>query len=163
MNIFDHINIQTLRKLTAERPTLRIGCCSWMLPFIDGIKNVDIYEIGKLYNYGSFSVSPVRLYHDVPNCGYRVFKGEHKLIHITDTSHLQGISAKNYDLYAIEHNYNEDTVFETIRILESQGKFAHQLGSLNSHLSEQQAREFISNNRKESSVVIRLHETKTTL
>ena len=110
---------------------------------------------------GRFSISPFKLYHDVQNCGYRIFKDEVKIFHATDTAHLQGISAKEYDLYAIEHNYNEDTVYDIIREQESQGKFAHQRGSINSHLSEQQARDFIFKNKKESSQILRLHETKS--
>ncbi len=156
----DHINISAVKKLAFERPTLRFGCCEWMLPLLSGIKNVDVYDIGKIYDYGSFSISPVKLYHDVPNCGYRIFKGETKIFHATDTAHLIGISAKNYDLYAIESNYDEDTVFDSIREIEYFGGFAHQRGAINSHLSEQQARDFIFENRKETSEVIRLHEHK---
>lgn len=159
----DHINIDTLRKIAFERPSLRIGCCKWMLEYVEAFKNVDLYEIGKVYDYGLFSVSPVKLYHDVDNCGYRIFKGDTKIFHATDTAHLKGISAKNYDLYAIEHNYDEDTVYQIIEKLESAGKFAHQRGSINSHLSEQQARDFIFKNKFENSKVLRLHETKTLL
>lgn len=158
----DHIKMTTLNRIMAERPSIRIGCCEWMTDFVKQYpRNVDVYEIGKIYNYGAFSVSPIRLYHDVPNAGYRIFKGNHKTIHATDTAHLQGITAKGYDLFAIEHNYDADTVFDTIARIEAAGGFAHQRGSINSHLSEQQAREFISANRKESSVIVRLHETKT--
>ena len=161
MNIFDHINILTIKKLAKERPTLRFGCCKWMLPLLDSIKNIDVYEIGKLYDYGQFKISPVQLYHDVPNVGYRIFKGEHKLIHATDTQHLLGITAKYYDLFMIESNYNEDTVLETIARIEAQGGYAHQRGSINSHLSEQQCNEFFYTNKKDNSKLIRLHETKT--
>lgn len=157
----DHINITTVKKLAFERPTLRFGCCEWMIPLLHGIKNVDVYRIGEVYNYGQFSVSPVKLYHDVDNCGYRIFKGETKIFHATDTSTLEGITAKNYDLYSIESNYNEDTVFDSIREKEYFGQYAYQRGSVNSHLSEQQTRDFIFKNRKESSEVLRLHETKT--
>ena len=159
----DHINAQTLRKLAYERPTLRVGCGVWMKDFVGGIKNVDYYEAGEVYNYGSFSISPIKLYHDVPNFGYRIFKDETKIIHCTDTCHLEGISAKEYDLYAIEHNYDEDVVNEIILRLESEGKFAHQRGAINSHLSEQQARDFIFKNKGPNSQVLRLHETKTLL
>lgn len=157
----DHLNIQTLKKLSFARPTLRFGIGSFLKDQFIGIKNVDVYEAGKIYDYGDFKISPVTLYHDTPCFGFRIFKGNHKTLHCTDTAHLQGISAKEYDLYALEHNYNEDTVYDIIREQESQGKFAHQRGSINSHLSEQQARDFIFKNRKESSQILRLHETKS--
>lgn len=155
----DHINISTLKAIQSERPTLRIGCCEWMLPFVEGLRNVDVYEIGNVYDYGLFSLSPVKLYHDVPNCGYRIFKNDIKIFHATDTAHLDGILAENYDLYAIEHNYDEDTIQDVITRQEDAGMFAHQKGSMNSHLSEQQARDFLFKNRKNNSEVIRLHES----
>lgn len=157
----DHINKSTLNKLVSERPALRIGCCSWMSEHVAGIRNVDFYEIGQMYNYGSFSVSPIKLYHDVPNCGYRIFKDGKKILHATDTAHLDGITALKYDLYAIEHNYNEDTVFDSIKAKQARGEYAHQRGSINSHLSEQQARDFIFKNKADYSQVLRLHETKS--
>ena len=74
----DHINIATLKKMQFERPSLRIGCCRWMLDKIEGLKNIDVFEIGANYDYGTFVISPVKLYHNVENCGYRIFKGNTK-------------------------------------------------------------------------------------
>lgn len=161
MNIFDHINILTIKKLAKERPTLRFGCGEWMLPFLDGIKNIDIYETGKIYDYGSFKISPITLYHDCKTFGYRIFKGSHKLIHCTDTAHLLGITACNYDEYYLESNYNSDTIWDTINALESQGKYAYMRGSINTHLSEQQCNEFFYTNKKDNSKLIRLHQSNT--
>ena len=155
----DHIYMSTLTKLVKERPTIRIGCCEWMADLVKGLKNVDVFDIGQTYNYGAVKISPLRLYHDVPNCGYRIFKDDTKIIHCTDTAHLEGIEAPNYDLYAIEHNYNEETIHENIAALEARGKFPYMKGSLNSHLSEQQARDFFFRNKGEHSQLIRLHET----
>jgi len=89
----DHINIETLRRICGARPTVRVGCCDWMLPHLDKIRNVDVYEIGVEYNYRAFSLMPLKLYHDVPQCGYRIFKDGYRLIHCTDTQHLNGITA----------------------------------------------------------------------
>lgn len=159
----DHINIDTLKKLVKERPTLRIGCGEWMKDKVAMFKKVDILEIGNTYDYGQFQISPVKLYHDVPNCGYRIFKNGTKIFHATDTAHLEGITAQGYDLFAIEHNYNEETVFDVIREKESRGEYAHQRGSINSHLSEQKAKDFIFKNRSEFSQVLRLHESSSSL
>lgn len=157
----DHFNIKTIKKLAFERPSLRFGCCEWMLPLLKGIKNVDVYEFGEWYDYGLFKIATGKCYHDVPNCFYRIEKDGYKIFRATDTAHLDGITAKNYDIFAIEHNYNEDTVYDTIKRIELSGGYAHQRGSINTHLSEQQARDFIFKNRKETSEVIRLHESKT--
>lgn len=159
----DHINTQTVRKLASERPTLRIGCGEWMKEHLEGIKNVDYYDFGQIYNYGSFSISPIRLYHDVPNFGYRIFKGETKIIHCTDTAHLSGITAENYTLFMLESNYDEETIWERIRAKEQRGEFAHERGAINSHLSEQAARDFFFKNKGPESKLVRLHETKSYL
>ncbi len=156
----DHFNLKTIKKLQGNRPALRIGCCDWLLPLLAGLKNIDVYEIGKIYDYGVFQVSPIKLYHDVPNCGYRIFKDDYKIIHCTDTQHLKGISAKNYDLYAIEHNYDEDKAQEAIEIAAQTGEFCHAQGSINSHLSYQQAWHFINDSRKSTSEVLELHKSE---
>lgn len=156
----DHLNIDTLRRLCKERPTVRVGCCEWMLPHLEGIKNVDVFEIGKEYDYVHFSLVPVKLYHDVPQCGFKIFKGDHKIFHATDTCTLAGIEAKNYTIYAIEHSYDADTIFGVIEEKESRGVFAYERGVIQSHLSEQAARQFIFNNAGENYEVLRLHESK---
>lgn len=157
----DHLNIATIKKLALERPALRFGCGAFLLPFLEGIKNVDVYETGKIYDYGSFKVSPVKLYHDVPNFGYRIFKGNHKLIHCTDTFTLQGIIAKEYNLFMLECNYDEDTVWDIIRAKEERGEYAHQRGSINSHLSRQAAQNFVLSNAGENYEFVMLHQSKT--
>ena len=125
---------------------------------VEMFRNVDVYEIGKVYDYKLFTISPIKLYHDVPNCGYRIIKDGFKIFHATDTAHLNGIEAKGYDIYAIEHNYNEDTVFDQIREKEQNGQFAYEKGAINSLLSVQKASDFIYRNRCERSSVVRLHE-----
>ncbi|MBC7845751.1 MAG: MBL fold metallo-hydrolase [Flavobacterium sp.] len=159
----DHLNISTIKKLAFERPTLRFACGEFLAEFLLGIKNVDILEAGKVYDYSQFKVSPITLYHDVKNFGYRIFKDDTKIIHCTDTSHLEGVTAKDYDLYAIESNYNEETIFKSIETKKAKGEFTYQEGAINSHLSEQQARDFIFKNKGEKSKVLRLHESTSNL
>ena len=149
----DHLNIETLRKIVFERPGIRIACGDWLKDQIN-FGNVDVLKFGAVYNYTGFQVSVVKLYHDVPNCGYRIFKDGTKIFHATDTGTLEGITAKNYDLYAIESNYPEDTINAQIE------RNYYKIGAVNSHLSDQQARNFIDENRGEFSQVLRLHESK---
>lgn len=156
----DHLNIDTLRRLCKERPTVRVGCCEWMLPHLEGIKNVDVFEIGNEYDYVHFSLIPVKLYHDVQNCGYKIFRKGHKIFHATDTAHLNGIQARGYDLYALEHNYDEEIINQIIAEKEAAGIFSYEKGAINSHLSEQAARQFIFNNAGENYEVLRLHESR---
>ena len=157
----DHINLSTLKKLQRERPTMRIGCCQWLSEKLSELNNIDIYEIGKIYKYGAFEISPVKLYHDVPNCGYRIFKDDFKIFHATDTGHLEGITAKNYDLYAIEHNYDEEKLNNAKEISHQKGIYTHAFGSEKTHLSWQQAQDFIKLNRKEKSEILELHKSQS--
>ena len=158
----DHLKIRTLQRLQAERPTLRIACGDFLLEELPCIKNIDVLQVGKIYNYGAFKVSPVKLYHDVPNFGWRIFlPNGQKIFHATDTVHLEGISAKGYDLYAIEHNYCEEYIQEAIEEARANGEYTHAYSNINTHLSAQQARAFIDKNRKESSEVLELHKSRS--
>ena len=89
----DHFNRTTLRLLSEARPTLRFACCEWLVtPLLEtGVSkhSIDVLEIGKIYNYKAFKVSPVKLYHDVPNCGYRLFSAKKKPFMRQIQAHLQ--------------------------------------------------------------------------
>ena len=156
----DHLNVATLKKIISERPALRVGCCEWLKDKLDFVKNLG-YLSGWKPTIMVVKISPIQLYQTCPNCGYRCFFDMMKIIHATDTAHLEGITASEYDVYAIEHNYDEDTVFESIKAIEAAGGYAHQRGSINSHLSDQQATEFIWKNKgKKRAFDSRLHEHK---
>jgi len=142
----DHLNISTIKSLSFDRPSLRFGCGSHLIQHLAGVRNVDVYEVGKMYDYGTFRISPVKLYHDVENFGYRIFKGDKKVFHATDTFTLQGISAVGYNIYAIEANYDEDRVLDVITDKQMRGEYAYQRGAINSHLSMQQAQNFVLRN-----------------
>ena len=158
----DHLKIRTLQRLQAERPTLRVACGDFLLEELPCIKNIDVLQVGKIYDYGAFKVSPVKLYHDVPNIGWRIFLNNgQKIFHATDTAHLEGITAKGYDLYAIEHNYCEEYIQQAIEEARANGEYTHAYGNINTHLSIQQARAFIEANRKESSEVLELHKSRS--
>ena len=108
----DHFNKRTIKKLAEERPTLRFACGKQLVPDVVkcGVKkrNIDVVESGKIYDYKAFKISPFTLYHDVENIGWRIFSGGEKAIYATDTKTLDGITAKDYDLYLIEANYTDE-------------------------------------------------------
>lgn len=160
----DHINTKTLKRVVKERPTLRIGCCEWMIPKLEeaGIpkKNIDIYKIGKTNRYSLFDITPVKLYHNVPNCGYRIYIGNEKVFYATDTGHLEGITAKGYSLYMIECNYTDEDIQKRIADKEQKGEYAYEYDVLHNHLSQKQCDEFIANNAGRHSKFIYLHQHK---
>ena len=87
------------KETVEERPTLRFACCEWLLNQLleCGVerKNIDVLKIGTRYDYKLFKVVPIKLYHDVPQCGYRVLFDDYKVIYMTDTKTVEGITAKD--------------------------------------------------------------------
>lgn len=146
----DHIKKATIKKLASERPTLRFACCVWLVPILINCnvseRNIDVLTVGKIYNYGAFKVSPIKLYHDVLNCGYRLYFGEKKVLYATDTAHLDGISAKDYDLYLIEANYTEEDLQRRIKEKQEKGEYSYEMNAASRHLSKEQADEFLIEN-----------------
>lgn len=121
-------------------------------------KNIDIFQIGTTYDYKLFKIIPVKLYHDVLQCGYRVLFDDYKIIYMTDTKTVEGISAQNYDLYLIEGNYDEDEITERIKQKQQNCKYVYEFRAKDSHLSIQQASEFLLNNMGENSEYVFMHQ-----
>lgn len=160
----DHFNLATIKKIQQMRPSIRIGCGEWMVKLLEGVRNIDVFDFGKWYDYGSFKIAIGKLYHGItPNCFFRIEKNGHKIFRATDTCHLEGIAAMNYDLYALEHNYCEEKISEIIKFARLNGDFTHSERAVNTHLSEQQAKTWLDKNRGEHSEVIRLHESKSNM
>lgn len=156
----DHINKITIKKLANERPTLRFACCEWLVDVLKEceVENIDILEIGKIYNYGDFKVSPVKLYHNVPNCGYRLIFDNEKVFYATDTYTLEGIIAKNYDLYMVECNYEDEEISRRIAEKEEKGEFAYEYRAKYNHLSKAKCDDFICANAGINSKFVYLHQ-----
>lgn len=155
----DHFNKKTISKLAIERPTLRFGCCEWLVEDLIecGVnkKNIDIFEIGKIYDYKGFKVIPIKLYHDVPQCGYKLKLGKNKLIYATDTNSLEHITAKNYDYYFIEGNYENE---EELHNRAVSGFYENRVKD--THLSKVKATEWLMKNMGDNSKYIFMHEHK---
>lgn len=158
----DHFNTTTISRLAKERPTLRFICCEHLLNNLlkCGVKkrNIDVLEIGKMYDYKEFKLSPIKLYHDVSNVGYRLVLHDHKILYATDTQHLNGISAKNYDYYFIEANYEEQEINQKIAEKEQAGQFIYEKRVVKTHLSKEQTDEFLLENMGENSRYVYLHQ-----
>ena len=158
----DHFNKTTIKKLAAERPTLRFGCCEWLVGDLIkcgvALKNIDIYNIGTKYNYKAFQLIPIKLYHDVPNCGYRLFINGSKILYATDTRTLEGIVAKDYDLYLVEGNYVEDEMQARIEEKQQNDEFIYEYRAKNNHLSVEQCNNFLIQNMGDKSMYIYMHQ-----
>ena len=156
----DHLNKSTIKQLARDRPILRFACCEWLVDTLRecGVQNIDVMQIGKVYDYGAFKVSPVKLYHDVENCGWRVFVGGEKAIYMTDTVTLDGISAKNYDLYLVEANYIYEDMQERISKKQESGQYIYEFRVLRTHLSKEKCDEWLLENMGEKSEYVYLHQ-----
>lgn len=160
----DHFNAATLRRIAEDRPTVRFAACSWLLTDLinAGIpaKNIDLLQCGKFYDYGAFQVIPVQLIHNVTNCGYKLFFAGGKAFYATDTNNLNGISAKGYDLYLVECNYEDQEIHERIKEKEINGEFAYEKSVIYNHLSKQKCDAWIYSNADELSEYVYLHQHK---
>lgn len=158
----DHFCKRTIKRLAMERPTLRFACCEWLVDGLKecGVKNIDVMQVGKTYDYGKFQVSPIQLYHDVDNCGWRVFTENEKAIYITDTVTLDGISAKDYDLYLVEANYTEREMQERILEKQQSGAYIYENRVLRTHLSKESCDAWLIENMGENSEFCYLHQHK---
>lgn len=152
--------------LAKERPTLCFACCEWLvMPLLEcGVdkKNIYVMEIGKKYNCGIVSLSPFKLYHDIdtPNCGWRIYTGDEKALYATDTSTMKGIVAKDYNLYLLESNYSEDEIQERIREKQENGQYCYEERVIKTHLSHEQASEWLMENMSFHSEYVFLHGHK---
>ena len=155
----DHFNKKTISKLAIERPTLRFGCCEWLVEDLlkCGVnkKNIDVFKIGKTYDYRDFKIIPINLYHDVSNCGYKLKINGNKLIYATDTNSLEHITAKNYNYYFIEGNYEDE---EELHNRAVNSYYENRVKE--THLSKVQATEWLIKNMGNNSKYIFMHEHK---
>lgn len=158
----DHFNKSTIRRLARERPTLRFGCGGWLVQDLIecgvSVNSIDVLTFNKAYRYGCCKVIPVALAHNVPNCGYKLHFQDGKMIYATDTNNMNGISAKNYDLYLIEANYQDEEIKERIQEKEESGVYSYEKQVLQNHLSKSKADDFIYRNIGANGEYVYLHE-----
>jgi len=165
----DHLNISTLKKIHELRPTVRFIVGFWLKQCllskgIDASK-IDVIEHGKVYNYKSFKVLPFILIHDVKNYGIKIIdmQSKQKIIYAVDTNRIDHISAKDFNLYLIEGNYDEDKLEENIKIDTEKGLFSYGLRVKNTHLSVQKASEWLMNNMGANSYYEFIHQSANNL
>ena len=154
----DHFKPRTVRALHKERPTLRWGCCDWMVgPLLEaGVDKrvIDVYDpdLPAFLMYGPhISIRPQLLVHDVPNCGYHmIFPPEQatreRMCYATDTATLDGVEAKDYDWYLIEANHAREELEARARAKMEKGEFAYEFRAASNHLSQEQAEDWIYRN-----------------
>ena len=157
----DHFKASTVRRLAKERPTLRFCGGPWMAQKFLGAgvlgRNIDVLYAGRMYDYGAFQIEPVQLHHDVPNYGLKIYMGGEKIFYAVDTGYIDDVEAKDFTLYAIEANHlTADIEARTAEKLEK-GEFAYEFRAAATHLSYEQAMDWLYQNMGPKSRYILLH------
>ena len=138
--------------LHKARPTLRWGCCEWMVGSLleAGVDRrvIDVFGTGDTLCYWRLcAVTPQLLVHDVPNCGWRItmFDGEkdQNLFYATDTATLDGVEALSYDLYLIEANHTREELEARAKAKLEAGQYAYEYRAAANHLSQEQALDWL--------------------
>ena len=165
----DHFRPSTVARLAKDRPTLRWGCCEWMVPHLTAvgvdIRNIDLYEFnGMDYFYcidnSIVTVRPEKLIHNVPNCGYHIKVNREWIFYATDTGNLDGISARGYDLYLVESNHREAELQLRLESKIQAGEFAYEAAAAQNHLSWEKAIDWLQENMGPNSIWIPMHGHK---
>lgn len=162
----DHFKPSTVRMLHDIRPTVRWACCEWMaLSLLDaGVdpRHIDVLEPDRNYEYGTIWVEPFEVPHNVPNCGWKVYRtgctpfGKQwceKLFYATDACSLDGITAENFDLYMIECNHRQEEIQARIAEKQSRGEYAYEVEAARNHLSWEQAMSWLAENGPNSKFI----------
>lgn len=159
----DHFNKSTIKILAKNRPTLRFACCYWLVKELVNVgvnpNNIDVLIPGKSYIFGNVLViTPVELYHNVDNCGYKIQINDKKIFYATDTYCLDGIDAKEYDLYLVEANYTEEEMKSRIETKKRDNLYIYEYRAMQNHMSKERVDEWLLNNIGEKSEVMYLHK-----
>ena len=169
----DHFNPATIRRMAYDKPSLRFGCCEWMVCALiaAGVKKtqIDVFDLDKWGTYNLTMrpwISPFKLTHNADNCGWRVWietggpSEYERLIYATDTGTLDGIEAKGYDLYMIEANHIRAELEARLAEKEANGEYAYERRAAENHLSMEQAMDWLADNMRPWGVWIPMHGHK---
>ena len=160
----DHLNTKTIEKIKYLFPNMKFltGSIEVVLKLKEiGVnsKNVYILDLGKKYDLGLLKVKLEQLHHDVMNCALKWELNSKKGIYIVDTTNVDNIEAKNYDLYLIENNYQEKLLQEHIDNCEDINMLKYLNRVPYTHLSSEQANLFLIENMGENSVFEYIHQS----
>lgn len=127
----------------------------------NGVAKENIYFIkqNKWHDFGICKIKLEELQHDVLNSACKIEIDGKKLIYITDTASVENISAKNYDTYLIEANYHSKEELENrIKEAEERGEYTYLKRVIITHLSEEDAIDWLKNNMADNSEFSFIHQ-----
>ena len=165
----DHFRPKTAAALHRDRPSLRFGCCEWMVnPLLDAGVDKRVIDVMRpdvpgetshaLIYRGLAVIRPEPLVHNVPNCGWHIHCGTESLFYATDTGTMDGIEAKGYDLYMIEANHTRAELEARRDAKIAAGEFSYEVEAARNHLSREQAEDFLYRQMGPNSKYVFLHQ-----
>lgn len=156
----DHYNQTTIRNLHLLDESINFVCGTFLKENLlcAGIpeNNIKTVEAGKQYKIAGVQFSPIALYHDVKNYGYRIMKNNYKILCATDTLSMEGITAKGYDLALLEANHCIKAATSIIEKKAELGEFCHLNRAIKTHLSVQKSVKFINENNIKNYVPVHI-------
>lgn len=160
----DHLLPSTIKKIAYNYPTIKFISGSDMV--IDilvqcGVAKKNIYALKSRnwYDLGAIKVRLEQLYHDTPNYALKWELNGKKGVYIVDTSNVNDLVARDYDLYLIEANYNEKLLGEHIDNCEDENQLYYLNRVGYTHLSDTQCNDFLIENMGENSVYEKIHKS----
>lgn len=160
----DHLFPTTISKIGFNYPTIKFVTSSEevvkkLISCNIPKKNIYYLQPSKWCNLGMIKLKTEPLAHDVENyCLKWEYEGK-KGIYITDTADVDDLKAKNYDLYLIESNYNEDLLKEHIINCEDNNELYYLDRVARTHLSFEQANSFLIENMGSNSAFDYIHQS----
>ena len=123
-------------------------------------RRIDVIPDNKWMNYESLGVKVKQqaTLHDVPNCCWHIEANGEKAFYATDMATLEGITAKEYDLYLIEANRSESDIDEAIERKRRNNEFSYEVRTKRTHFLQEQAEAFLQNNMGFKSKYLFLHQ-----
>ena len=160
----DHLLPTTVERIVRNFPTIKFvtgsyEVCAKLTECRVAKKNIFVLPTNRWYDLGSVKVKLEELYHDVQNCGLRWEYNGKKGIYIVDTKEVEGLQAKNYNLYLIEANYKKDILQRHIDECEDKYVLQYLYRVPETHLSWEDANEFLINNMGENSTFEYIHQS----
>lgn len=170
----DHFNGATARALILEHPGTMLFTPEKMTDCVATavgdryLQNIMIVKSGIHYRIsnGQYGVEffAQDTYHDAPNVCWHIFINDTKcgkterIFYATDTGHLEGIKARNYDYYFIEGNHTVSEIEERAWDKIVAGEYSYEIRAAKNHLSVEQAMDFIAENAGPESKYILIHQ-----
>lgn len=104
---------------------------------------INIIEPKQQFKIGSWSILPFDLQHDVPNLGFLLYNGTHKVLYLTDTAYCKYIFS-NLTHILIECNFSETILNENVA--NGVTPLEQKKRTIRSHMSVERVKDFMRAN-----------------